>query len=98
MTYHDYQIPLQAMHGPSPTLRWGWFIACRCVCCAEAYVPALVSSACQSATGRGKGGEDWDKVWVCPQNLGKLIENLLFNHVSSCSMMFNHHLPFKMDI
>lgn len=27
---------------------WGWFIACRCVCCAEAYVPALVSSACQS--------------------------------------------------
>eukprot|EP00434_Breviolum_minutum_P009508 symbB.v1.2.008371.t1/scaffold521.1/size192847/3 len=27
---------------------WGWFIACRCVCSAEAYVPALVSSACQS--------------------------------------------------
>lgn len=27
---------------------WGWFIACRCVCSPEAYVPALVSSACQS--------------------------------------------------
>ncbi|CAJ1424931.1 unnamed protein product [Effrenium voratum] len=28
---------------------WGWFMACRCVCSAEAYVPALVSSACQTA-------------------------------------------------
>ena len=33
------------------TLRWGWFIACRCGCGAEAFVPALVSSGCQTATG-----------------------------------------------
>ncbi|CAE7420409.1 ELOVL4 [Symbiodinium natans] len=27
---------------------WGWFIACRCGCGAEAFVPALVSSGCQT--------------------------------------------------
>lgn len=27
---------------------WGWFIACHCGCGAEAFVPALVSSGCQT--------------------------------------------------
>ena len=83
---------------PSPTLRWGWFIACRCVCSAEAYVPALVSSACQSATGREIGDEDWGKVRVLSTNFGKNARNLIMvNHVWSCLVMFNNHVPFQND-
>ena len=83
---------------PSPTLRWGWFIACRCVCSAEAYVPALVSSACQSATGREIGDEDWGKVRVFSTNFGTNARNLIMvNHVWSCLVMFNNHVPFQND-